>query len=136
MAGKSSMVRELGSFVRLLLLTPGRGTAVIMKVGMWGRGALLARSMAPLPLLGEPVSLVLSATVGVEVTGLEPICYKYRKGLVRVIGVHGCCGIALALSVLCNSSPWVAGRSGSATCYSRLPFPNLHLRKQPPGVLC
>ena len=84
MAGKSSMVRELGSFVRLLLLTPGRGTAVIMKVGMWGRGALLARSMAPLPLLGEPVSLVLSATVGVEVTVLEPICYKYRKGLVRV----------------------------------------------------
>ena len=134
MAGKSSMVRELGSLVRLLLLTPGRGTAVIMKVGMWGRGALLARCISPLPLLGEPASLAL-ATVGVEVTELAPICYKHRKGLVRVSCVQ-LLYIAFALSEVYNSSPWVAGHSGSATCYSPFPFPNLHLRKQPPGVLC
>lgn len=94
MAGKSSMVRELGSFVRLLLLTPGRGTAIIMKSGVWGRGALLARCMSP--LMGESVSLVLSATVGAEVTELAPICCKYRKRL----GVYSSCDIVCLQRVM------------------------------------
>lgn len=73
MAGKSSMVRELGSLVRLLLLTAGRGTAVIIKVGTWGRGALLARGMPSLPLLGELAVVMYPATAGAEVTELERI---------------------------------------------------------------
>lgn len=74
MAGKSSIVRELGSLVRLL--TPGRGTVVIMKVGMWGRGALLARCVPSLPLLGVPAAPMLPTTAGVEVT--EPDLIYYR----------------------------------------------------------
>ena len=72
MAGRSSMVRLLGCLVRVLFPTPGRGNAAILKVGMCGRGALLALRGFTFTLAGE-LAVALPTTAGVEVTDLEPI---------------------------------------------------------------